>query len=62
MELDVTHFKTLTQEEKQHRFNNKLCLYCGEAGHIVRSCPKKEKNSYKNNNNVDSGKGQARSM
>ena len=41
MELDK--LKKLTQEEKQHRFNNKLCLYCGEAGHIVRSCPKKEK-------------------
>lgn len=32
--------KTLTKAEKQHRRDNNLCLYCGEAGHKVDACPK----------------------
>ena len=28
----------LSQQEKQHRLDNKLCLYCGKAGHTVQSC------------------------
>lgn len=34
---------TLTQEERQRRFREGLCLYCGQAGHILRSCPKRPK-------------------
>ena len=29
----------LSQEEKQRRRDNNLCLYCGGIGHIARECP-----------------------
>ena len=29
----------LTPEERERRFNNRLCLYCGKDGHIIRECP-----------------------
>jgi hypothetical protein len=32
MQVDVTRFKPLTQEEKDHRWKERLCLYCGELG------------------------------
>ncbi len=28
----------LTKEEREFRFKNKLCLYCGKPGHILREC------------------------
>jgi hypothetical protein len=28
----------LTKEEREHRKKNNLCLYCGNAGHIVSNC------------------------
>ncbi len=28
----------LTKEERQFRFKNKLCLYCGKPGHILQEC------------------------
>lgn len=28
----------LTAEERDYRFKNKLCLYCGKAGHVVDAC------------------------
>ena len=31
----------LTQEERQRRFANNLCLFCGGAGHVSAVCPKK---------------------
>lgn len=34
----------LTKEERQRRFTENLCLYCGEGGHRLSSCPKKSKN------------------
>ncbi len=36
MQLGFTH---LTQEEREHRMQNQLCLYCGQAGHMKISCP-----------------------
>lgn len=30
----------LSAAERQRRLDNKLCLYCGEAGHLVSACPK----------------------
>ncbi|KAK2822859.1 hypothetical protein Q5P01_022924 [Channa striata] len=32
----------LSAEEREHRFRNNLCLYCGGAGHRVSSCPVKD--------------------
>src|SRR5882724_8756230 len=30
----------LTPQERQRRLDNKLCLFCGTAGHIAKDCPK----------------------
>ncbi|KAH7278834.1 hypothetical protein KP509_38G058100 [Ceratopteris richardii] len=35
MQIDVTRFQPLTPQEKQRRRDNKLCLYCGNPGHIA---------------------------
>ncbi|KAL1259006.1 hypothetical protein QQF64_009583 [Cirrhinus molitorella] len=29
----------LTVKERRRRLDNQLCLYCGEAGHVVAACP-----------------------
>lgn len=29
----------LTQEERQRRIHNKLCLFCGGPGHMAKDCP-----------------------
>ena len=29
----------LSPEEKQRRLNTKSCMYCGQAGHFVSTCP-----------------------
>mgnify|MGYP002804392277 CR=1 FL=1 len=36
----------LSKEEKEKRRQGKLCLYCGNAGHFVKECPKKPKGSF----------------
>ena len=33
----------LTAEERQHRIEKSLCLYCGEPGHLARDCEKKKR-------------------
>ncbi|KAH7292053.1 hypothetical protein KP509_29G049500 [Ceratopteris richardii] len=45
MQIDVTRFQPLTPQEKQRRRDNKLCLYCGNPGHIAVNCPNKRTNS-----------------
>jgi hypothetical protein len=30
----------LTQQERQRRFDNNLCLFCGGTGHTAKNCPK----------------------
>lgn len=32
---------SLTPEERMRRRTHNLCLYCGEQGHFVRTCPNK---------------------
>ena len=40
MEIDVTWRRgPLSEEEKQRRRANRLCLYCGGPGHIAIHCP-----------------------
>ena len=41
MDLDSTRprFRKLTDEEKQRRRSNNLCMYCGKAGHSATECP-----------------------
>ena len=47
MDLDATYvtnskgFKHLSQEEKNRRRDMNLCLYCGNTGHDLTTCPKK---------------------
>jgi hypothetical protein len=46
MEVDAAKskgYKPLTPEEKKHRRDNNLCLYCGKPGHLVSQCPNKGK-------------------
>ena len=38
MQVDRTQ---LTQAERQRRMNSRSCLYCGQPGHFVASCPVK---------------------
>ena len=30
----------LTSEERQHRFDKGLCMFCGASGHLAKECPK----------------------
>ena len=40
MEIDTTRrYGPLSEEEKQRRRTNRLCLYCSGPGHIVVNCP-----------------------
>ena len=41
MQVDAVQFKPLTNDEKERRCRNNLCLYCGGSGHMVRNCPLK---------------------
>jgi hypothetical protein len=45
MEIDATRprFQRLTEEQKEHRRKNNLCLYCGNPSHIARDCPVRPK-------------------
>jgi hypothetical protein len=40
MEIDGIRprYTPITPEERKHRFDNKLCLYCGKAGHVANDC------------------------
>jgi hypothetical protein len=40
MEIDSTGRKVLAASEKQRRFDNNLCMYCGDSNHRVSTCPK----------------------
>jgi hypothetical protein len=42
MQIDAVRFKPLTTEEKKRRYEQGLCLYCGEAGHKAGGCLKKQ--------------------
>ena len=37
----------LTQQERQHHFDNKLCMFCGGAGHTANNCPKSSSSASK---------------
>ena len=42
MQIDAARVRTLTPEEKKRRMEEGLCLYCGEEGHKVGNCSKKQ--------------------
>jgi len=37
----------LTPQERQRRFDNNLCLFCGGTGHTAKDCPKSSSSSAK---------------
>lgn len=41
MDLDHIHVNRLSIQEHQHHMDNRLCLYCGTAGHFANKCPRK---------------------
>ncbi|OMJ28671.1 Retrotransposon-derived protein PEG10 [Smittium culicis] len=43
MEIDALYAKRkgpLSDEERERRVKNNLCLYCGEGGHYKNNCPR----------------------
>ena len=42
MQIDAVRVKSLTPEERKRRMDEGLCLYCGDQGHRVGSCPRKQ--------------------
>ncbi|GAA5864545.1 hypothetical protein JCM1840_000538 [Sporobolomyces johnsonii] len=38
---NVTAFLRLLPADREHQFNNHLCLYCGQPDHIINTCPTK---------------------
>jgi len=48
MQLDNLELKSpkspISQEVKEYRMKNGLCLYCGDRGHLLKNCIKKPKN------------------
>lgn len=41
MQIDASKVLRLSQEEKDRRRKEDLCLYCGDKGHKAHNCPKK---------------------
>src|SRR5882724_5622967 len=39
LSLKLRKDRKLTPQERQHRLDNKLCLFCGTSGHITKDCP-----------------------
>ncbi len=39
MEVDAVRHGKLTPQERKRRFDNDLCLYCGEGSHRLAQCP-----------------------
>jgi len=42
----------LTAEERQRRFDNKLCMFCGGPGHVAKDCNKRNKDPKARNASV----------
>uniref|UniRef100_A0A8C5W9J4 CCHC-type domain-containing protein n=1 Tax=Leptobrachium leishanense TaxID=445787 RepID=A0A8C5W9J4_9ANUR len=42
--------RRLPPEEMARRRTNRLCLYCGQAGHVIRNCPEKAERGGKKTN------------
>jgi hypothetical protein len=42
----------LTAEERQRRFDNKLCMFCSGTGHIAKDCNKRNKDAKARSSNI----------
>jgi len=42
----------LTAEERQRRFDNKLCMFCGGTGHMAHECNKRNKDQKAQNTTI----------
>jgi hypothetical protein len=42
LQIDAVQYKLLIAQEKKRHFDGGLCLYCGESGHKVDKCLKKQ--------------------
>ena len=40
-----TFYSPIPDDEKKRRLDLKLCLYCGQPGHVVKTCPAKSRSS-----------------
>lgn len=48
--MEVSHVRgPLSLEERKRRMTDGVCLYCGLAGHFIRSCPKRPPKPYEGN-------------
>ena len=63
MQIDAARVRTLTPDEKKRRMEERLFLYCGEEGHKVVKCPKKQnRRTYKTRSAVIPEKDDAQSQ
>lgn len=48
MDISNIRVRKIDSAEKQRRIDNHLCLYCGDADHLLEQCKKKPRSSSKN--------------
>jgi transposase InsO family protein len=48
MDLDAIRNQKMSPQERDYRQKQQLCFYCGQNGHMIRECPKKQNNGQRN--------------
>jgi hypothetical protein len=57
MDLDASRRGPLTTSERDRRFRERLCLYCGHGDHMISACPTRPKRSLNASSVVTPGPG-----
>ena len=39
LSLKLGKDRKLTNEERRRHFENNLCMFCGQSGHVAKDCP-----------------------